>query len=124
MVQFFLPYWIAAAVVLLILYFLTALAYMITPISAAVLPFLSRTVSVLVLVFFAAAAGHETGEGVVTGGFFGLVFTLFILILGMILRAVNMFSLLFLVLLITGVLFGCIGGLIGCGRRRKRRRIR
>lgn len=124
LMRFFLPYWIMAAVVLLILYFLIALMYMFTPLGAAALPFFSRTVSVLVLTVFSAMVGHETREGIVSGGFFGLVLTLFILVLGMILRAVSLFSLLFLVLLVTGVLFGCLGGIIGCGKRKKRRRIR
>lgn len=124
MMRFFLPYWITAAIALFILYFFTALIYMLTPVSASALPFLSRTVSVLVLMVFSAMAGHETREGIVTGGFFALVFTLFILVLGMLFRAINLFSLLFLVLLVTGVLFGCIGGIIGSGRKKRRRRVR
>lgn len=124
LMRFFLPYWIMAAIVLLIFYFLTALIYMITPVSASALPFLSRTITVLVLTVFSAMVGHETREGIVTGGFFALVLTLFLLVVGMFFRAISLFSLLFLVLLVTGVLFGCIGGIIGCGKKKRRRRIR
>lgn len=122
MMRFFLPYWILAAVVLLIFYFLIAIAYMVTPLGAAALPFFSRTVTAITLTAVSAMVGHETGEGIVSGGFFGLILTLFLLAVGMIFRAVSLFSLLFLVLLVTGTLLGCIGGIIGSGKRRKRRR--
>ena len=59
LMRFFLPYWIMAAVVLLILYFLIALMYMFTPLGAAALPFFSRTVSVLVLTVFSARVSPD-----------------------------------------------------------------
>lgn len=122
--QFFLPYLIASGIVLLVLYFVTALVYMFTSIPAGALPAISRIETAAVLMFFAAAVGHEAREGIAHGGFFGLVFTGVLLFFGMIMRGISLFSLLFLILLVTGVLLGALGGIIGSEKHKRARRRR
>lgn len=123
--MFFVPYWIIAFILTLFVFVILGLLYIFTPLSNSALPAIVR-IAVLATEFFMA---YLTGKfsrfpAVIAGAFFGLGYTVILLFLGICTLSISLFSLKFLLMLFTGILFGALGGIFGGSAAQKRRRRR
>lgn len=113
-ILYFVPYWIAAIAVVLILFMLAALVYIITPMTQNALPVISRVIVIAVEVAVAFFVGRQTSApGLASGFIFGLGLTLIALIVGIFSGALRIFSLELILILFTGVLLGIFGAVAG-----------
>ncbi len=122
---FFVPYWIIAFVLTLFVFVILALLYIFTPLPNIALPAISR-IAVLATEFFMAylVGKFSRFPSIVAGGLFGTGYTVIILFIGLCTLSVSLFSLKFLLMLFTGILFGMLGGVFGGSIAQKRRRRR
>jgi putative membrane protein (TIGR04086 family) len=111
---YFIPYWLLSILVVFILLVIASLLYMITPLTQNSLPAISRIIFVCAEVAIAYFVGRTSnGPGMISGGIFGLGFSLIVLLIGLFTAGLSIFSLKFILILLTGILFGAFGGIVG-----------
>ena len=123
--MFFVPYWIIAFILTLFVFVILGLLYIFTPLPNSALPAITR-IAVLATEFLMA---YLTGKfsrfpAIIAGAIFGIGYTVILLFIGICTLSISLFSLKFLLMLFTGILFGALGGIFGGSAAQKRRRRR
>lgn len=117
------PYWILSLICAFGLFFIAAVVYMFTPLPQTALPAVSRTAVIIAEIAVAFMAGKISRQpGIITGLLFGLGFSLIFMLVGLFTGSISIISIEFWLMLITGVLVGIFGGIIGNSMAPKRSR--
>ncbi len=122
---YFLPYWIVSFILVFVLFMFSALVYMLTPLSQGALPVISRVIITAVELLIAFCVGKQSKTpGIISGAIYGIGFTLVFLLIGIFSGALKIFSLELILMLITGIFLGMLGGMVGMKNTPKRYRKR
>lgn len=114
LVKFFLPYWILSFIMVFIAFALVAAIFLITPLSQSTFPFISSFVFISVELAVSYLLGKFCKmPAIVSGSLYGAGMAIIMLFIGLITASINLFSLKFLFMLITGVLVGAFGAVAG-----------
>lgn len=123
LVKFFLPYWILSFIMVFIVFALVAVIFLITPLSQSTFPFISSFVFIAVELFVSYLLGKFCKmPAIVSGSLYGAGMAIIMLFIGLITASISLFSLKFLFMLITGVLVGIFGSIVGLNSKPKRKK--